>query len=178
MTTKDIQIVGQYNRYNIKKLLNIEKNENIRNSHLVRCETTYGNHVQHTELEFLIENIENHEQIEKGLLQKELEHKLNAYKQQDREKNMFDELLFVNLHQLTLALKASGLKCAYCSMDVKLLYNKRLDEKQWTIDRIDNNIGHNHDNYVIACLTCNLKKGRTSHEKFDFTKKMVIVKKH
>ena len=30
--------------------------------------------------------------------------------------------------------------------------------QMWTLDRIDNNIGHNRDNVVISCLACNLQK--------------------
>ena len=29
---------------------------------------------------------------------------------------------------------------------------------QWTLDRIDNNIGHSKENVVICCLKCNLKE--------------------
>ena len=49
--------------------------------------------------------------------------------------------------------------------------------KQWSLDRIDNNIGHNVGNLVIACLECNLKRRRRTDEKFLFTKQLNIVKR-
>ena len=48
--------------------------------------------------------------------------------------------------------------------------------KQWSLDRIDNNIGHNRGNLVVACLECNLKRRRTNKDAFMFTKNMVIIK--
>jgi hypothetical protein len=48
--------------------------------------------------------------------------------------------------------------------------------KQWTLDRIDNDIGHNKNNLVIACLECNLKRKRTNKDKFMFTKNMKIIR--
>jgi hypothetical protein len=48
--------------------------------------------------------------------------------------------------------------------------------KQWTLDRIDNDIGHNKKNLVIACLECNLKRKRTNKDKFMFTKNMKITR--
>ena len=43
---------------------------------------------------------------------------------------------------------------------------------QWTVDRIDNSIGHDIENIVISCLKCNLQS--RSSDKFLQTKKMVI----
>ena len=36
--------------------------------------------------------------------------------------------------------------------------------------------GHNKDNIVLSCLNCNLKKRRTSNEKFLFTKQLNLIK--
>ncbi len=49
-------------------------------------------------------------------------------------------------------------------------------KKQWTLDRINNDIGHNNGNLVVACLECNLKRRRTNKDAFMFTKNMVIVR--
>ena len=45
------------------------------------------------------------------------------------------------------------------------------------LDRINNDIGHNDSNVVIACLKCNLKRRTTDADKFKFTKQMKIIKK-
>ena len=56
------------------------------------------------------------------------------------------------------------------------MYENVRESKQWTLDRIDNNIGHNKDNVVICCLECNLKRGTIDDKKFKFTKQMRIIK--
>ena len=57
-----------------------------------------------------------------------------------------------------------------------LLYDIVREAKQWTLDRINNDIGHNIDNVLISCLECNLKRRRTNKDAFLFTKQLVIVK--
>ena len=47
---------------------------------------------------------------------------------------------------------------------------------QWTLDRIDNERPHTKDNILISCLECNLKRRRMDKDKFEFTKKLNIVK--
>ena len=54
-------------------------------------------------------------------------------------------------------------------------YGKR-DPKQWTLDRIDNTMGHNTNNVLISCLACNLKRRNRTVEKFLFTKQLTIIK--
>ena len=48
---------------------------------------------------------------------------------------------------------------------------------QWTLDRIDNNLGHNSDNVLISCLECNLKRRRMNMERFQFSKDCTNIKK-
>ena len=45
---------------------------------------------------------------------------------------------------------------------------------QWTLDRIDNELGHNIGNLVISCLKCNLKRRRINKNSFMMTKNMTI----
>ena len=68
------------------------------------------------------------------------------------------------------------LKCYYCKNEMSVLYNISREMKQWTVDRINNDLGHNVDNYYLACLECNLKRRRRSDDKFLFTKQMKLVK--
>ena len=42
------------------------------------------------------------------------------------------------------------MKCIYCSEEVFILYERVRETKQWTLDRINNDIGHNSGNLVIA----------------------------
>ena len=46
----------------------------------------------------------------------------------------------------------------------------------YMLEHVDNNLGHNIDNYHLACLECNLKRRRQTDEKFLFTKQLNIVK--
>ena len=59
---------------------------------------------------------------------------------------------------------------------MKIKYNNYRDKQQWTLDRIDNDLGHNNENVKIACLECNLKRRRINMEKFLFTKQLNIIK--
>ena len=59
---------------------------------------------------------------------------------------------------------------------IYILYEHVREMKQWSLDRINNDIGHNNGNLVIACLECNLKRRRTNKDAFMFTKNMVIIK--
>jgi RNase P subunit RPR2 len=49
---------------------------------------------------------------------------------------------------------------------------------QWTLERMDNNKGHNNDNVVIACLDCNLKRRLQNKDAFLFTKQLTITREN
>lgn len=102
--------------------------------------------------------------------------KICGYKQQDIIKKKFDANLFVSFEHVIDLLVSCKMNCCYCSDFVYVLYEKVRETKQWSLDRIDNNIGHNVGNLVIACLECNLKRRRTNKDAFMFTKNMVIVR--
>lgn len=104
----------------------------------------------------------------------EIKKKINGYRNQDIKK---DKLNMIISYEETLEkLVESQLKCYYCKEKVCIMYEKIREPKQWTLDRLDNNIGHNKDNIVICCLDCNLKRRVKSHEHFKFTKQLVIKK--
>ena len=68
------------------------------------------------------------------------------------------------------------LKCYYCQLEMNVLYDISREASQWTVDRINNDLGHNKDNVLIACLECNLKRRNKSKSAFLFTKNLVISK--
>ena len=107
---------------------------------------------------------------------KELHKKINSYKQQDikKDKNL-DGL--ISYEELLEKLVVSKLKCYYCRKDVLLLYENNREQKQWTLDRLDNSLGHTKDNVVVCCLKCNLERRCLNDEKFLFTKQMRLIKK-
>ena len=108
---------------------------------------------------------------------KEIERKISGYRQQDQKKQIFDKNKLISLLETLLKLDKCKLKCYYCKERVKILYRIVRDPKQWTLDRIDNNLGHNYDNVVVCCLECNVKRGDMDSERFKRGKEIKIVRK-
>jgi hypothetical protein len=104
-----------------------------------------------------------------------MQKKLSGYKQQDKKHEIYSTTFFVSKEDVEKLFTESEGKCTYCLDEVKKQYETK-DPKQWTLDRIDNRMGHNRGNVVLACLQCNLKRGNVcSSEKFRFTKQLQIV---
>ena len=89
---------------------------------------------------------------------------------------IYDENKFLTFETVIQKLLDCQLKCYYCKAELKVLYDISRQMTQWSVDRIDNDKGHNNDNFYIACLECNLKRRRRSDDKFLFTKQMKLVK--
>ena len=106
----------------------------------------------------------------------QINRKIYGYKQQDINKKRLNELEFITFKSIIDKMVECELKCYYCSTEMDVLYNISRENKQWTVDRIDNDLGHNLTNYYLACLDCNLKRRRRSDDKFLFTKQMKLVK--
>jgi len=102
--------------------------------------------------------------------------KICGYKQQDILKKKLDETNIVTFFGVIDLLKECQMKCHYCSQEVYILYERVREMKQWSLDRINNDIGHNTGNLVVACLECNLKRRRTNKDAFMFTKNLVITR--
>jgi hypothetical protein len=115
---------------------------------------------------------------ENKLIIQQIERKISGYKQQDTDKNIFNSEKFVNFKQIVQAVIDCDMKCYYCNSDMALLYELVREHKQWTVDRVDNDLGHNYDNFVLACLECNLKRRRRSKDAYFFTKNLNIVKQN
>jgi hypothetical protein len=96
----------------------------------------------------------------------EINKKISGYKQQDKKKGIHDEQVFLDLVDVIEKLRECELRCHYCSKEMLVLYDMSRESRQWTVDRIDNDKGHNMGNYHLACLECNLKRRRTNDEKF------------
>lgn len=102
--------------------------------------------------------------------------KISGYKQQDILKKKFLESNFVSFTDVIILLNECNMRCYYCNCETYLLYEIVREMKQWSLDRINNDIGHNKNNLVISCLECNLKRRRTNKDAFFFTKNLKIVK--
>ena len=111
-------------------------------------------------------------------VKKELERKIKSYKAQDIKKNKLNEENLIKIDECIDKLVLSKMKCYYCRENMLLVYENVREPKQWTLDRIDNSIGHIKENVVISCLTCNLKRRTMNDEKFKFSKQLKIIKKN
>lgn len=111
-------------------------------------------------------------------VEKEVQRKLASYKRQDLKNEIYDENYFIKYDDTLEKLVISKLRCNYCRCECKLMYESVREKQQWTLDRLDNDQGHNKDNVVICCLECNIKRGTLDDEKFKFAKQMKIIKKY
>jgi len=102
----------------------------------------------------------------------EINKKIGGYKTQDKMKGLFDPTAFVDEAYVLQLLLGSHLDCFYCKKKTNVLYQQVREPSQWSLERIDNSMGHNKGNVVIACLSCNLSRKTMYHERFAFTKQM------
>jgi len=119
-------------------------------------------------------NINTDEHVD--LVKKTIYQKLLGYKSQDRKKKMYSPQEFISFDSTIQRLVESRLKCFYCNCNVNIIYSTCRQKNQWTLDRIDNTLGHNTDNVLISCLDCNLKRRDMDKDKFFFTQNLQIKK--
>jgi hypothetical protein len=181
-TEKKIIITGTNTKYQIKKI-NCEKEKKKRvetktwglNVNDLSYTTQYDilktifNHLTNTT--HIIENSKNY-----TLAVSHIKSKISGYKQQDIIKKLFNEKEFICFEDVVSLLNSSEMKCHYCACEIFLLYELVRETKQWSLDRINNDIGHNRNNLVVACLECNLKRRRTNKDSFMFTKNLKITR--
>ena len=127
-------------------------------------------------------------------LLQQIKNKIHSYRGQDIEKGFVDrdkdkclenEFLpktqrdpVIDLSGVLQKLEDSQLHCFYCKETVMILYDNVREPKQWTLERLDNKIGHTYTNVVIACLSCNLRRRTMKFEKYIMTKEIQkVVKK-
>jgi hypothetical protein len=181
--SKKINITGTNNKYKMKKLTNThaEKEKEIK-KRVPSEKWTFANHYyEHENQMKTIVDISNNnvnaddKEVNKIFVQ-EINKKISSYKQQDKLKNKFSEPNFLTFESVINKMIECKLKCRYCKHEMNVLYDISREMRQWSVDRIDNDIGHNIGNFHLACLDCNLKRRRRTDEKFFFTKQLTIVK--
>ena len=174
---RKINILGINNKYQVKKLTGkmiINKEREI-----YRIKNTTNQIFTSQDNTDIINELSRESQetsANGGLFKKEIENKINGYKNQDVIKNIFESTIFVTFNDIINMLNNCNCKCHYCAKDLQIFYKYVREKTQWSLDRINNDQGHNRNNVVISCLECNLKKKRTSEKSFLFTKQLKIVK--
>jgi hypothetical protein len=111
-----------------------------------------------------------------SIVKSEINKKIRSYKSQDIKKARLDKEKFITYDYVLEQMIVCKMKCYYCKDNMKVLYTDKRDNKQWTVDRVENHLGHNLNNIVISCMSCNLKKRRQDSEKFKFSKQMRLIK--
>jgi hypothetical protein len=107
----------------------------------------------------------------------QIKNKISSYKSQDMEKNIFDSEKFVDISGVFQKLLDSHLHCFYCKNPILLIYEFVREPKQWTLERINNQYGHNTDNIEIACLSCNIRRRTMHYERYIQTKEIQNIVK-
>jgi hypothetical protein len=114
---------------------------------------------------------------ESNLVKEQINTKIKGYRYQDLLKGLYKEDEFVDYPYVIDLLRACELKCFYCHLECMILYPYVREPRQWTLERIQNHIGHNKGNVQIACLDCNLRRRTIHHERYLDTKKIAKVRK-
>ena len=185
---KKIVINGTNNRYQVKKLINRNPEPKKRKVSLKwnipeEWLSDEKQEIMINELYtfYILENgdsaIESETKERLEIIIGELNNKITGYRQQDTIRKLLDNSNFIDLSTVVTQLYDCKLQCYYCNDKMSVLYEKVRELKQWSVDRIDNDCGHNRDNIVMACLDCNLKRRCKTKESFLFTKQLNIVKK-
>jgi len=167
---KKIQITGKHNQDKMNGIENPTRAE----ANKYKFDINHYTHKKQIDVlnNLYLENeIDNKKEIT-GILSR----KLQGYKAQDKQKNLWNADKFISNEETLEALVVCKLKCHYCSDDIFFLYDKVGEKKQWTLDRVDNNLGHFRSNIVISCLECNLQRKDMNKDKFKFTKNLKIVR--
>lgn len=170
-----VNITGKHNIDQLKKIGNAGyKAERKHMTHLDEMVATHKCQMDVLRKIYIVGTDYIDNQIDISLILSELNHKIQGYKDQDRRKDLHNQI--ITFDNVLEKLVASQLTCCYCSKPIVVLYKNVRDPMQWTLDRVDNALGHTSDNTCISCLRCNLQRRVMDAEKFSFTKKLKIQK--
>ena len=107
-----------------------------------------------------------------NLILKQIKSKINGYTGQDRTKNLLNKDELVNVKDILNLFRSSNMICYYCKEETQIMYEYVREPKQWTLERLDNSVGHNRNNVVISCLRCNVRRRCMKPEKYIQTKEL------
>jgi hypothetical protein len=178
MFNKQIIISGKNNK---DKINSIETGEKGIRKGMENIEMTHQNQIIYINNLFLnwdTERNNNNNNNNNNNITKELEKKINGYKQQDIKKNIYQPECIIKYEDVLEKLVISKLRCFYCRNKIMVIYKNVRDPMQWTLDRKDNDDCHSKENTLISCLKCNLQRRVTDVDKFTFTKHLTIKKEY
>jgi hypothetical protein len=182
--SKIINIAGTHNKREIKNLTNESGTAKMVKRRVQSEKWSFSNeNFEYLNQVRMVKNIfnngfcHNDNDVVSKIAVQEINKKISGYKQQDRIKKRYDEAQFLTLDSVILKMVECELKCRYCMGEMDVIYDISRESRQWSVDRINNDLGHNITNFHLACLDCNLKRRRRTDEKFLFTKQLNIIKK-
>jgi hypothetical protein len=178
--SKQINITGTNNKYKINKLVQKNEVKNIKKRIPAENWNFTAQHFEYdTQMKMIIDISNNQynstDNVSRTAI-REINKKISSYKQQDKLKKLLTESKFLTFESVINKMIECELKCRYCKNEMNVLYDISREMRQWSVDRVDNDLGHNIDNFHLACLECNLKRRRRTDEKFLFTKQLNIIK--
>ena len=91
--------------------------------------------------------------------------KKHGYETQDKEGKRLNRKEFIPYDEVQELMHTQSNKCLYCW--------RTMDNTNWTLDRIDNDKGHNKGNCVLACKYCNTHRSDENFNKF-YRKKALL----
>lgn len=176
---KSISIKGKNNIYKINHIENDNIKNDIEKAIRIGMEDLNDVDILHKKQIEMINKFFIGEDFEyKKMIEREIEKKIQGYKQQDIKKTIYNENLIIKLDDVIEKLLISKLKCYYCYKEIFVIYKNVRDNMQWTLDRKDNDLCHSKENTLISCLKCNLQRRVTDVDKFTFTKHLRITKSY
>jgi hypothetical protein len=179
---KKVSITGINNKYQVNKLIKENRGKQEERKRVVSEKWNFSEEFfEYNNQIKLINNIftnnyNSNDDISKIIIQ-QISQKISSYKSQDIIKKKLNNDKLITFESIINKMIECDLKCRYCKKEMIVLYNISREMTQWTVDRIDNDLGHNVDNFHLACLQCNLNRRRRTDEKFLFTKQLNIIKK-
>ena len=176
MNDQSNHIVCIAGKRNVDKLMNKEKPQRTRTMKWTIDDAFFNYDKQMEVLRRLIADDQSLE--ERKFFIKEIKNKLDGYARQDVANgiHVHDLNAIISLDATIELLLVNKMRCAYCRECCQLIYKDVMAPRQWTLDRVDNDQGHNDGNVVLACLACNLQRRTMDAERFKFGKQLRVVK--
>ena len=84
--------------------------------------------------------------------------KIEVYKTKDKMRGRkWEDDEYITQTWIREELYLCKLKCHYCNCEMKTEFDK-YDQKQWSVDRMENSKAHIKENCCICCLGCNNRR--------------------
>jgi hypothetical protein len=98
-------------------------------------------------------------EVKEAELRARIERKIDGHKKADSDKKRrYAPSEYVDAATVMRLLQQQGGCCCHCNEEVLLQWKESAgtrDTRQFSIDRINNDVAHTKNNVVVSCLRCN-----------------------